>query len=125
MKFLRLYEDIDWNDFDEEEVDGNYPYYLGYDHRKILDRFINIDDVISCFIYKPKLKKTEDGEVLDYKMLILSKELSFKMDDNGTKVYSKIDPGEHYKNESSLIVIGKKGHMFEGEPYRGVILKED
>ena len=116
MKHLKLYENFGEN--------SEYPYYLG----KGRDTGIDEKSIISVFVYKEKQKSiTEDGKegkVLDFKMVINKKDLLFKKVSDGIEVLSKVDPGSHYKNETSVMVKSKKDSFFGGEAYRGIILKE-
>jgi hypothetical protein len=117
MKHLKLYENFNEN--------SEYPYYLG----KGKDTGITDKSILSVFVYKEEQKSMiEDGKeskVLDFKMVINKKDLLFKKVSDGIEVWSKVDPGEHYKNETSVLVKSKKDSMFGGEPYRGMILKEE
>jgi hypothetical protein len=117
MKHIKLYEN-----FDES---SEYAYYLG----KGRDTGISDKSILSVFVYKEEQKSIiEDGKeskVLDFKMVINKKDLLFKKVSDGIEVWSKVDPGNHYKNETSVIVKSKKNSFFGGETYRGMILKED
>jgi|LauGreDrversion4_2_1035121.scaffolds.fasta_scaffold92623_3 hypothetical protein len=110
MKHIKLYENFDEN--------SEYPYYLG----KGRDTGISDKSILSVFVYK---SEEDDTKRLQFKMVINKKDLLFKKVSDGIEVWSKVDPGEHYKNETSVLVKSKKDSMFGGEPYRGMILKED
>ena len=102
---------------------SEFPHYLGCDECDLIGRKIILEeDVISCFIYEPV--ESDDGR-LKYKMLILNEDLFYDHSGALTKVYSRVDPGEHYKGECSLMVYAKEdGFIFlKGESYRGIILK--
>ncbi len=110
MKHIKLYENFDEN--------SEYPYYLG----KGRDTGISDKSILSVFVYK---SEEDDTKKLQFKMVINKKDLLFKKVSDGIEVWSKVDPGEHYKNETSVLVKSKKDSMFGGEPYKGMILKED
>lgn len=115
MKYIKLFENFD----------NDYSYYLG----KYRDNNMDDSDILSVFIYKDNMKSVieddEEHEVLDFKMAIDKKDLIFKKNYGFVEVWSKIDPGSHYKNENSVIVKSKEDSFFGGESYRGMILKEE
>jgi hypothetical protein len=109
MKYLKIYEDFD---------NSEYPFYLGkgkiyYD--------IKEDDILSVGVY---VENPEKEGYLKNKMEIDKKDLLFNKSDGFMEVWSKVDPGEHSKGETSILVKSKKDSMFKGKPYRGIILKE-
>ena len=57
-------------------------------------------------------------------MEIDKKDLLFNKSDGFMEVWSKVDPGEHSKDETAVLVKSKMNSMFKGAPYRGIILKE-
>ena len=110
MKHLELYENFGEN--------SEYPFYLG----KGRDNGIEDRSILSVFVYK---YEEDDSKRLQFKMVINKKDLLFKKVSDGIEVWSKVDPGSHYKNETSVMVKSKKDSFFGGEAYRGIILKED
>jgi len=102
----------------------DYNFFLGRHDSKQVST-----DILHCCVYKSTLKKIiEDGkelDVLDLKMKIEKKDLLFIKTENGIDVWSKIDQGEHAKNETSIIFKSKSNSFFRGENWRGMILRED
>lgn len=105
MKFIKLYENFS----------TEYPFYLGkgkaYNTKE--------DDILYVLTY---VENEEKEGYLKKNMLIDKKDLLCKLEDGFMEIWSKVDPGEHSKNETSAIVKSKKDSMFRGAPYRGIIL---
>jgi hypothetical protein len=119
MKYLKRF-----NESNESKED--FPYYLGcckYSNE------IDESDILYAYVYKsePKIitRRGEEQEVLDFKMKIDKDDLYFEKTEKGVEVWSKIDQGDHYKNETSIICKSKKDSLFKGDSWRGMILKED
>lgn len=101
-----------------------FPFYLGYSKYAKTE-----DSIMYVYVYKskPKIVTRHDVEceVLDFKMKISKDDLLFVETERGTEVWSKIDQGEHFKNETSVICDSETDSMFGGNSWRGMILKED
>tara|TARA_R110000772_G_scaffold55_9_gene359 strand:- start:12001 stop:12375 length:375 start_codon:yes stop_codon:yes gene_type:complete len=118
--YLKTFENFDEN--------LEYPYFLGKESNEYKSK-IEDDKILYVTVYKtemkPFIRNGKDSEALDIKMNIDKKDLSFKRTSNGTEVWSKVDPGDHYKNETSVIVTSGKDDFFKGGNYRGMILREE
>lgn len=108
-----------------KDINEKFPFYLGYYEYECTDTILHAD------VYKveEKIVIRKDGtesRCLDTKMRIEKEDLLFTKNELGHfEVYSKVDPGEHYKNETSVICTSEKDSFMKGENWRGMILKED
>lgn len=116
MKHLKRFNE-------SQENKDDFPYYLGY------SKYGEVDTALYAKVYKtePKIifRNGEEQEVLDSKMEINKEDLYFEKTEKGIEVWSKVNPGDHYKNETSIICTSKPGSLFDGGNRRGMILKED
>lgn len=97
-----------------------YPYYLGKSKYKCDDELLYIR------VYNEKPFIDENGkERLSTKLDIPLSEVLLIPTEGVIEVYSKVDIGDHHKNETSIIAKSKIRSRWNGGEYRGVMLRED
>jgi hypothetical protein len=53
-------------------------------------------------------------KIRNLKMVISKKDLLFKRTSDGIEFWSKVDPSDHYKNETSVICRSQEGSLLGG-----------